>query len=285
MSRNFTWPHAKRTAVVVSILLESWSEGKAPSYFPRTTPLAPGLTDHAGISWSRFGGNEGIWRLLRMLEGLGLPATLFCNGRGAELFPDAVAAFAGAGHDVAAHGYLQDETMFSLGPVGERAAIAKTLDILEYVSGRRPRGWLTPIYGWSQGTIDYLIEAGLTWSCDALDTSIPHQHTAASGRIVLLPWSDFVDNRVLRAPPQTYFDVHAETFEYLHAHEPGALLNLGIHCHFGGRPLMAAVVRRTLEYLARQPDVWFARHDEVAGWLTDCEVGAMSYRGRFFEGG
>ena len=35
-------------------------------------------------------------------------------------------------------------------------------------------------------------------------------------------------------------------FDYLHACEPGALINIGVHSHFGGRPAMAAVFRQLL---------------------------------------
>ena len=120
MGKALEWPKGQRVAVVVSVLLETWSEGKSPSDFPRTTPLAPGSKDVAGINWSRFGGNEGIWRLSRNLKDLGIPATLFCNGRSAEVWPEAVAAFAKAGHDVAGHGYLQDHTLFSMSADRER---------------------------------------------------------------------------------------------------------------------------------------------------------------------
>ena len=65
---TLAWPKGHRVAVVVSVLLETWTEGKSPSYFPRTTPLVPGAKDVAGINWSRFGGNEGIWRLARNLK-------------------------------------------------------------------------------------------------------------------------------------------------------------------------------------------------------------------------
>lgn len=34
-----SWPKGARVAVLVSVLLEAWSDGKSPSYFPRTTPL------------------------------------------------------------------------------------------------------------------------------------------------------------------------------------------------------------------------------------------------------
>jgi len=52
--------------------------------------------------------------LSRNLSDLEIPSTLFCNGRSAEVWPEAVAAFAKAGHDVAGHGYLQDQTLFSM---------------------------------------------------------------------------------------------------------------------------------------------------------------------------
>ena len=45
----FAWPEGRRVAVIISVLLETWSEGKAPSYFPRTTPNKPGIPDIAGI--------------------------------------------------------------------------------------------------------------------------------------------------------------------------------------------------------------------------------------------
>jgi hypothetical protein len=46
MPTQQTWPHGNRTAVLVSVLFETWREGHAPSYFPRTTPLKPGATIH-----------------------------------------------------------------------------------------------------------------------------------------------------------------------------------------------------------------------------------------------
>ena len=73
-------------AVLVSILFETWSDGKAPSYFPRTTPLKPGTVDRGAIQWAQYGGNEGLWRILRTLDRHGVPATIFCSGRAGELY-------------------------------------------------------------------------------------------------------------------------------------------------------------------------------------------------------
>jgi hypothetical protein len=39
-----------------------------------------------------------------------------------------------------------------------------------------------------------------------------------------------------------------------------------VHTHFGGRPLMSAMLHELLLYMKGFADVWFARHDEVARW-------------------
>jgi hypothetical protein len=107
-AQNVSWPGGKPIAVLVSILFETWSDGKAPSYFPRTTPLRPGTVDRGAIQWAQYGGNEGLWRILRTLDRHAVPATIFCSGRCGELYPQAIAAAVKAGHDIAGHGYTQD---------------------------------------------------------------------------------------------------------------------------------------------------------------------------------
>jgi hypothetical protein len=43
---------------------------------------------------------------------------------------------------------------------------------------------------------------------------------------------------------------------------------LTVHTHFGGRPLMSAMLHELLNYMKGFPEVWFARHDEVARWVV-----------------
>src|SRR4051794_26496955 len=102
------WPNGARVAVLVSVLLESWSPGKGPSYFPRSSPLKAGSTDHGAIQWGGFGGQEGVWRLLALLDRHAIPATILCSGRSAELYPAALTAIGQSGQDVGAHGPAQD---------------------------------------------------------------------------------------------------------------------------------------------------------------------------------
>jgi peptidoglycan/xylan/chitin deacetylase (PgdA/CDA1 family) len=276
------WPGGKRIAVLVSILFETWSEGKGPSYFPRTTPLEPGIVDRGAVQWAQFGGNEGLWRILHALDRHGVPATVFCSGRCGELYPDVIAQAARSGHDIAGHGYTQDGLFCYMTPDQERAAIRKTLDALQAASGIRAQGWATPAYSWTEHTFDLLLQEGVRWYGDALDISLPRKQSIASGDIVAFPWSDFVDNRVLRGAPQTFFDVYKDTFDYLQANEPMGLIHIGFHSHFGGRPLMTAMLDKLLKFLSAQSDVGFPGHNALAKWMLERKGAELSYANRFF---
>jgi peptidoglycan-N-acetylglucosamine deacetylase len=264
---GIAWPDGKRVAVLVSVLLENWSPGKSPSYFPRTTPLKPGAIDHAGMAWSHYGGREGIWRILRTLDRAHVQATVFANALSAELYPDAVRAVVRAGHGLAGHGHAQDQYLSDMAPDAQRTMIRRALDRLEAVSGTRPDGWVCSVYSWTDETFALLVREGVRWHCDALDVSLPRLQATEAGPIVALPWCDFVDNRVLRASPRDFYDVYKDSFDFLYASEPLGLLHLAVHSHFGGRPLVAAQLDRLLRYVTGFTDVWMPGHAGLVDWF------------------
>ncbi|MSQ20279.1 MAG: hypothetical protein EXR39_12170 [Betaproteobacteria bacterium] len=276
-----SWPNGARVAVLISVLFEAWSDGKFPTYFTRTTPLKPGTTDQSAIRWSQYGGNEGIWRIMQIVGNAALPATVFANALAAERYPDAIRRIVQAGHAVAGHGYAQDQYLLDFDRDGQRALITKSLDILERAAGRRPDGWTTPVYGGNEHTIPLLVGAGMQWHCDALDFSMPRIEQTGSGPIVAIPWCEFVDNRVLRSNPRDYLDVYQGMFDYLYASEPMSLLHIAIHAHTGGRPLIAAMFNEVLRYIKGFPEVWFARHNEIARWKRDNATIDISPKARF----
>jgi peptidoglycan/xylan/chitin deacetylase (PgdA/CDA1 family) len=270
--KHHGWPNGARIAVLVSLLLESWSPGKGPGYFPRSSALKPGSTDHGAIQWGGFGGNEGIFRLLGLLDRHAIPATVLCSARSVDLYPAALAAIAQSGQDVGAHGPAQDVILASLEPEAQRAAIRHSVAAIGQACGRRPEGWVSAAYGWDQHTADFLVQEGLRWHADALDTSLPRIQETPSGRIIAFPWSEFVDNRVLRGAPRDFLDSYRDGFDYLYESEPMSLLHIGLHSHTGGRPLIAAQIDRLLRHLKQFPEVWFVRHGELARTVAEGAV-------------
>jgi peptidoglycan/xylan/chitin deacetylase (PgdA/CDA1 family) len=268
MKQTVSWPHDAKIAVLVTVMLETWSEGKAPPYSPMTTALRPGTVDLLGISWSEYGGKTGIWRIARMLETLGIKATICANAKSAELYPEAVKNLQASGHEIAAHSYTQDTILPYLSAGEEKAVIRRCAGVLESVTGQRPLGWFSPVAAPTSHTAELLAEENFLWHGDYNDTDFPYPVKTAKGTLVAIPHSDFTDNRVLRSSPQDFLSVYKSTFDYLYRDEAAGMINLTLHAHFGGRPLMSAMILEALQYFKSFPRVWFARHDEAANWIV-----------------
>jgi peptidoglycan/xylan/chitin deacetylase (PgdA/CDA1 family) len=261
------WPQNEKIAVLVTVMFEVWSEGKAPPYSPMTTSLKPGTPDLLGISWSEYGGKTGIWRFMRILDETGIQATVCLNAKGAELYPNAVKQLHQRGHEIAGHSYTQDLILPYLRPQEEKDVIQKCKRIITAAIGTRPVGWFSPVAASTAHTAEFLAEAGFLWHGDYNDTDLPYSFMTSKGTLIAIPHSDFTDNRTLRSSPRAFYQVYKDTFDFLYKHEKPSLINLTVHAHFGGRPLMAAMLSELLHYMKGFAEVWFARHDEVARWV------------------
>jgi len=279
--KTLAWPNGKRVAVAVTVMYETWAEGKAPNYSVQTTHLKPGTVDLAGRAWSTYGARVGVWRVIRTLDRLQIPGTFFTNARLAETHPDTVKQIVKSGHDIGGHNYTQDALLAYMEPEEERATIKKCLDILGDTAGKRPAGWLSSVLAFTENTVDFLAEQKLSFHADVTYTDLPIKLDTKHGAIAAVPNSDFTDNRVLRSSPRDLWDVYKGTFDYLYQNEPMSLLVLTLHTHFGGRPMITSVFEEIIGYIKQHPDVWFARHEELGQWAL-AQKDPHSYQSRFF---
>jgi allantoinase len=280
---ELAWPNGKKVAVSVTVMFETWSEGHAPTYSVQTTHLKPGTVDHASKAWSTYGGRVGVWRIIRMLDRLQIPATFFTSARCTEEYPAAVKQIVKSRHDLAGHSYTQDQLLAYMTVEQQEATIRRSIDMLQSFSARKVTGWASPVVAFTPETAGLLAKAGLTWTTDVTYADLPIKLHTPHGVIAGVPTTDFSDNRVMRASPRDLFDVYKGTFDYLYANEPMGLLVFVIHCQFGGRPLIAAVLQEVLQYIAQFPDVWFARHEELGRWALAADVDEHTYERRFFS--
>ncbi len=284
-SAGFCWPDNARIAVVMTCLLENWSEGKGPPFSVQTTSLRPGTHDRAAMTWGTYGGRAGVWRLLKILRENKVPATFVSNARALEINPGVAQQIVKEGHEVAAHSYAQDDLLAYLNPEEERAMIRRCADIIESLTGARPKGWLSPVLASTDRTETILAEEGYQWYGDYNHVDLPFCVSIGGKTIVAFPHTDFADHRVLRLNPRDWFEVYKDTFDYLYANEPTSFLNITVHCHFGGRPLVAAHVDKILKYIRGFPGVWMPRHDELARWVVQNRIAEWPNRERFFPAG
>ena len=263
------WPEKTKVVVMVTVVLETWADGFVPVFSPMVmaTPMKPGTLDLQGESWAAYGGETGIWRILEILEKHGVKSSLVTSGKSIELYPQAIRAFDTAGHEISAHAYTQDQVLPYLTPDEELQLIRRCTNIVADAIGKKPKGWGSPRATQTRHTAEFIAGEGYLWHGDYNDTDLPYVVNTGKGDLVALMHSDFSDIRVVRGNPKDYFTVHRDMFDFLYSTGKPEIINVTLHCLWGGRPLMANMFAQILEYFKSFEDVWIARHDEVAEWV------------------
>src|SRR3954468_7890982 len=127
---DIRWPGGKRCCfrVVVDLSPPCGPDGIGPADL--ATPDA------------YYGMNGGLDALGRMLDRHGIKATFAVPAVIAEIQADTLRRLAGAGHEIAAHGF-KHEDVSQLPRDEERVRLERTTAILARVMGRRPAGWFS----------------------------------------------------------------------------------------------------------------------------------------------
>jgi peptidoglycan/xylan/chitin deacetylase (PgdA/CDA1 family) len=109
-----------------------------------------------------FAGEVGSPRLLRLFDKYELRTSWFVPGHSIETFPDQMRAVADAGHEIGAHGYSH-ENPIAMSPQQERDVLAKSIELIEELSGRAPRGYVAPWWELSEHTASLLLDNGFSY--------------------------------------------------------------------------------------------------------------------------
>jgi peptidoglycan/xylan/chitin deacetylase (PgdA/CDA1 family) len=114
------------------------------------------------ISRGFFAGEVGTPRLLDLFRKFGLKTTWFIPGHSLETFPEQMKAVAEAGHEIGLHGYSH-ENPIDMTPEQEEAVLTRTIDLIQQLSGRRPRGYVAPWWEVSPNTVSLLLKHGVQY--------------------------------------------------------------------------------------------------------------------------
>lgn len=117
-----------------------------------------------------FAGNVGVPRLLKVLRKLNVAdKTTWCiPGHSIETFPEAARAIAATNCEIAVHGYAH-ESAAQLSAEQERAVLARSITLIENLTGTKPIGYRAPLYQLNERTITLLQEQDFLW-----DSSLSH---------------------------------------------------------------------------------------------------------------
>jgi peptidoglycan-N-acetylglucosamine deacetylase len=262
---KFGWPGGARAACAITFDVDAESAILA---------IDPLFAERAStMSHQAYGPKVGVPRLLGVLERAGVRATFFVPGFTARRYPDTVRAIVEAGHEVGWHNDLH-EAPHSLSEAQERAIIERGADVLEPLTGVRPRGYRAPLWELNARTPELLAAAGFFYDSSLMDDDVPYRLDTGAGMLIELPvhWSldDWEQYAYLPAPdigsqielPSKVLELWTGELDAMR--DEGCLLVLTMHPFLSGRPSRAKMLAELLERIRARGDVWTATLGEIA---------------------
>jgi peptidoglycan/xylan/chitin deacetylase (PgdA/CDA1 family) len=266
----------------------------------------------AGWIGSYGGGNSpsdiqrGVWagevgtpRLLKLFEKYGLKTSWFIPGHSIETFPDQVRMVAEAGHEIGAHGYLHENPV-SMTPAQEEEVLVRSIELVEALSGRKPRGYVAPWWEMSSVTVDLLLKHGFTYdhsqayrdfvpfyartgdrwttidySKAAREWMKPLQHGQEVDLIEIgANWyvDDLPPMMFMKASPNSHGfvaprqieELWRDQFDWLYRELDYGVFPITIHPDVSGRPQVLLMLERLVEYIGGHEGVRWATMEEIA---------------------
>lgn len=250
-----------------------------------------GLSSPSYLSRGEFGAEVGVPRVLALLDRYGATGTWCTPGHTMITFPDAFRTIVDAGHEIAAHGCYH-EAVPTLDSDTERRLMVRTLELHEKYVGKRPRGYRSPAWDFTENTMSLLEEFGFDWDSSLMGRDFEPYHP----RPVQVGWEDGstlgAPSPVLELPVSWYLDdfpaveyipgVNAglgstevvfqrwkDHFDYAYANVPGGVMALTLHPQTIGRAHHMLMFDRLMEHMAGQEGTWFATLSEIYDCWTD----------------
>ena len=237
---------------------------------------AIGLT--ATMSWLKYD-EIAVPRLVKMYAEYGIKQTFFYPAWCMEQYPHLVDVILEGGHEIAAHGYIH-ENANQIHPDDEIYWFEKQIEVIERMTGQRPRGWRAPLYNFSENSLDYLIENGIQYDASLMGDDVPYLLKSEKGQVIELPshwgmddWPPYVHepNFHYKMPiksPDEAMRVFMAEFEAMY--EYGGLWIAVWHPFVSARLARCHRIGKMIEEMQNRGGVWFAKMEEIASHVQSC---------------
>jgi len=224
------------------------------------------VDDPIALSMGRYEPRVGVPLLLNLLDEFDIKSTFFVPGWVAERNVPMVEQILKRGHDVEHHGYFHEPPRTFKSEEEEEAALVKGIEILEGLTGRRPRAYRSPFWEFSASTIPLLERHGFEYTGDLMDTLLPDYHVV-NGRttsMINLPGHWILDDlahfyyhisaRKTILSCRQVLELYKEELDGIHAY--GGIFTLTIHPQASGRPSRVLMLKSFIEYVQSHKDIW-----------------------------
>ena len=160
----------------------------------------------------------------------------------------------------------------------QKAMIARSLDVVERFTGKRPMGWLGPGLTETLETPDILAAAGIKYIGDWVYDDEPTTIRTAHGPLVTLPYTvelnDIPMMTVQHHEADYLFKRTVDQFDRLYAESEkrAKILALAIHPYLSGQPHRIKYLEAIYDYVRRFDGVVHWTGDQILDWYLKSAV-------------
>jgi allantoinase len=268
-------PNGARVAVIPYINIEHF-----PHDIPGTAIEAATqrfLPDTLNYGWRDYGNRVGLWRMMELMDKLGMRGTVCLNSDIIREYPrimdEAIKrdwAFIGHGVNNAPANFLS-----GIEEDKERTIIREVLDAMEQRIGRKTKGWLSPFLTHTNNTPKILAEFGVEYLCDYTADDHPFSFNVPKGDLISVPYTvelnDIPAFKGAGLSAAEFGDAIIDQFDVLY--DEGAdnarCMPICLHTFYVGQPNKFKHLKRAFAHIASHDNVWLATADEVNDWYRN----------------
>jgi peptidoglycan/xylan/chitin deacetylase (PgdA/CDA1 family) len=270
------WPGGNRIAITINIMHEWESVPRSNTIGKRSMTPGVNVIDFLALGAREYGANFGFRRLLDVLDKFDVKATVLTSGLMAELFPATLKEATERGHEVACHHWDQSRHPFDFDTLEEeREAISRSIDAIERAAGKRPLGYMSPGPRPSPYTLEICAALGFRWNGDYCNSDVPYMIDVNGKKLVSVGYvrPSYTDNDLISLGLSGALEQLADEFEahYEESAKHPMKFRYAMHNFTGGRPGLAKVFERFLQYLKGYRGVWFCRCIDIAEFWAENE--------------
>jgi allantoinase len=268
-----SWPDGAHMALVVVPVLEWFPLNMNPAQMQvkAVGGMERPYPDYWNYTTRDYGSRVGIYRIFKVLEELGLPASVAINSRLALRHPFLLREITRRNWEVVGHGL--DMSHVALGktpPEQEQEWIATALAQLRQASQQPVRGWLSPMQSESHATLDFLSEQQIDYTLDWNNDDLPVRMQAWAGAVYGVPYALDVNDR------QSQLDFNLSNAEYIEQlvdafttlweesrHQGGRVMAISAHAWLTGQAHRIRAFRHALQIMCGHSGVWPTTYSQM----------------------
>lgn len=254
-------------------------------------PGSYGIKSPGYLSRGEFGADVGAPRLLRLFRTYDIRTTWFTPTHTMETFPASFEAVMEHGHEIGAHGCLHER----IGPLeesAERALLERQIGLHKQIVGKRPRGYRSPSWDFSDHTLALLQEFEFDWDSSLMGRDFepyrPRPVTlrdeggsvfGAPSRVLEIPVSWALDDfpafeyvprmNAGLSSNEVVYQRWKDHFDYAYREIEAGVLTVALHPQSIGRAPNIMMLERFITYMKSHPGVWFAPLSDIADAWRD----------------